>query len=36
MRHLEDFLNANVKLDSKLKKLLPKKEGKQFAQACMF
>ena len=36
MRHLEDFLNTNVKLDSKLKKLLPKKEGKQFAQACMF
>lgn len=36
MRHLEDFLNTNVKLDSKLKKLLPKKEVKQFAQACIF
>ena len=36
MRDLDDFLKMNVKLDSKLKKLLPKNEVKQFVQACMF
>ncbi len=36
MKDLNDFLNTNVKLDSKLKKLLPKKNVKQFVQACMF
>ena len=36
MNDLDSFINTNVKLDSKLKKLLPKKEIKQFVQACMF
>ncbi len=36
MKDLNDFLNTNVKLDSKLKKLLPKKDVKQFVQACLF
>lgn len=36
MSDLDNFINTNVKLDSKLKKLLPKKEEKQFVQACMF
>ncbi len=36
MSDLENFLNANVKLDSKLKRLLPKKCSNQFIQACLF
>lgn len=36
MNDLESFINTNVKLDSKLKRLLPKREVKQFIQACMF
>ncbi len=36
MKDLNDFLNTNVKLDSKLKKLLPEKDVNQFVQACMF
>ena len=36
MCDLDNFLNTNVKLDSKLKKLLPKKEVKQFVQSCLF
>ncbi len=36
MSDLDNFLNTNVKLDSKLRKLLPKKDVKQFVQACMF
>lgn len=36
MNDLDSFINTNVKLDSKLKKLLPQKEVKQFVQACMF
>ena len=36
MSDLENFLNANVKLDSKLKRLLPKKCSNQFVQACLF
>jgi len=36
MNDLDSFINTNVKLDSKLKKVLPKKEIKQFVQACMF
>lgn len=35
MSDFDDFLNTNVKLDSKLKKMLPKKEVKQFVQTCM-
>lgn len=35
MKDLSDFLNTNVKLDSKLKKLLPKKDVKQFVQTCL-
>ena len=36
MNDLEEFINVNVKLDSKLKKMLPQKEIKQFVQACLF
>ncbi len=36
MDDLDNFLNTNVKLDSRLRKLLPKKEIKEFIQACMF
>lgn len=36
MNDLEEFINANVKLDNKLKKMLPQKEIKQFVQACLF
>ena len=33
---LEKFVSMNVKLDSKLKKLLPYKAEKKFVQACLF
>lgn len=33
---LEEFINLNVKLDSKLKKLMPAKQTTQFIQACLF
>lgn len=33
---LEEFINSNVKLDSKLKKLMPAKQTTQFIQACLF
>lgn len=36
MKDLNNFLNTNVKLDSKLKKLLPKRDVNQFVQACLF
>ena len=36
MKDLNNFLNMNVKLDSKLKKLLPKRDVNQFVQACLF
>lgn len=36
MTDLDKFLNANVKIDSKLKKLLPKRDMNQFVQACLF
>lgn len=36
MRDLNDFLNTNVKLDSKLKKMLPEKSINHFVQACLF
>ncbi len=36
MKDLNNFLNTNVKLDSKLKKLLPKRDINQFVQACLF
>lgn len=36
MQDLNNFLNTNVKLDSKLKKLLPREEHNQFVQACLF
>lgn len=36
MSDFDNFLNTNVKLDSQLKKMLSKKEVKQFVQACMF
>ncbi len=36
MSDLDNFINTNVKLNNKLKKLLPKKDVKQFVQACMF
>lgn len=36
MDDLDNFLNTNVKLDSRLRNLLPKKEIKEFIQACMF
>jgi len=36
IQDLNEFLNSNVKLDSKLAKLLPKKDVQQFVQACLF
>lgn len=33
---LEKFLNTNVKLDSKLKKIMPKKNINHFIQVCLF
>ncbi len=36
MKDLNNFLSANVKLDSKLKKLLPNKDVNRFVQACLF
>ena len=36
IQELEDFININIKLDSKLKKLLPKKEINKFVQVCLF
>lgn len=36
MIELNNFIERNVKLDNKLKKLLPKKSVTQFAQACLF
>ena len=36
MKDLNNFLSTNVKLDSKLKKLLPNKDVNRFVQACLF
>ena len=36
MKDLNNFLNTNVKLDSKLEKLLNKRDINQFVQACLF
>lgn len=36
MDNLNEFLNANIKLDNKLKALLPKKQLKSFVQVCLF
>lgn len=36
MNDLNNFLNTNVKLDSKLKKILPKIDVKKYIQACLF
>ena len=36
MNDLEEFINVNVKLDSKLKKMMQQKEIKQFVQAFLF
>ena len=36
LKDLNMFLNTNVKLDNKLKKILPQKETKKFIQACLF
>lgn len=36
MNDLEEFTNVNVRLDNKLKKMLPQKETKKFVQACLF
>ena len=36
MKDLNNFLNTNVKLDSKLEKLLHKRDINQFVQACLF
>lgn len=36
MKDLNNFLNMNVKLDSRLKNLLPKRDVNQFVQACLF
>ena len=36
IKDLNNFLNTNVKLDSKLEKLLNKRDINQFVQACLF
>lgn len=36
MNELESFIKTNIKLDSKLNKLLPQKEKNHFVQACLF
>ena len=36
MKDLNNFLKTNVKLDNRLKKLLPNKEIKEFIQVCIF
>ena len=36
INELEEFINTNIILDSRLKRLLPQKETKQFIQACLF
>lgn len=36
MKDLNNFLNTNVKLDSKLEKLLNKRDINQFVQVCLF
>lgn len=36
INELNEFINANVKLDSKLKKLMPARQTTQFIQACLF
>lgn len=36
MTELNNFIDNNIKLDNKLKKLLPSKPVAQFAQACLF
>lgn len=36
IKDLNNFLSTNVKLDSKLKKILPERDNNQFVQACLF
>ncbi len=36
INQFEEFINSNVKLSTKLKKLLPQKNIKQYVQACLF
>lgn len=36
MNEFEKFLSVNVKLNGKLKKMLPEKKTKQFVQVCLF
>lgn len=36
MNNLNEFLNSNIKLDNKLKALLPKKTVGSFVQVCLF
>ena len=36
MSELEEFISTNIKLNSKLKKILTKNEQQEFVQACLF
>lgn len=36
MNDFDSFLSTNVKLDSKLKKILPKRDIQHFVQVCLF